>query len=61
MAGLYVLNSAYKPIVTFKFYDVYPVSLSGLDFDVSIQDVDNLMATATFSYTHYEVVKEDLY
>jgi len=61
MAGLYVLNSAYKPIVTFKFYDIYPVSLSGLDFDVSIQDVDNLISTATFSYTHYEIVKEDLY
>lgn len=57
MAALYVMSSAYKPILAVKFHNVYPISLSGLDFDVSIQDVDNLLATATFSYTHYEIVE----
>jgi hypothetical protein len=56
-AGIYVLSSSYKPILTVKFSNVYPISLSGLDFDVSIQDVDVLQATATFSYTHYEIIQ----
>jgi len=54
-AYLLVLNSAYRPMISFTFKNVYPTFLSGIDFDSSLADTDTIIATATFSYTHYEV------
>ena len=54
-AYLLVLNSAYRPIISFTFKNLYPTFLSGIDFDSSAADTDTIIATATFSYTHYEV------
>lgn len=54
-AYLLVLNSAYRPLLCFKFKNVYPTFLSGIDFDSSAQDTETIIANATFSYTHYEV------
>jgi hypothetical protein len=34
------------------------MSLSGLDFDVSVQDIDPILSTATFSYTHYTIARQ---
>lgn len=57
MAAIYVLSSAYKPIISVKFHNLFPSSLSGLDFDVSTPDIDVLQASASFTYTHYEIVE----
>ena len=54
-AYLLVLNSSYRPIITFKFKNVYPTFLSGIEFDSSLTDTDPVISTATFAYTHYEV------
>lgn len=51
---LLVLNSKYTPIIAFKFKNMYPTYLGGVDFDVSLQDAETSIATATFSYSHYE-------
>ena len=56
MAAIYVLSSAYKPIISVKFHNVFPSSLSGLDFDVSTPDIDIMQASASFVYTHYEII-----
>jgi hypothetical protein len=53
-ASILVLNSSYNPIVRFKFYDVFPNFLSGFDFDSTIPDTSNIIATVSFSYTHVE-------
>jgi hypothetical protein len=54
-AYLFILNSAYRPIVQVKYMNVYPTFLSGIDFDSSAMDTDPIIASATFAYTHYEV------
>lgn len=54
-AYLFVLNSAYRPIITFKFKNVYPTFLGGIEFDSSQSDTDAVISTVTFAYTHYEV------
>lgn len=54
-AFMLVLNSAYRPILTIKFKNIYPTFLSGIDFDSSNTDTETVIATATFAYTHYEI------
>ena len=54
-ATLQVLNSNYKPSVLVNFKDTFPISLSTLDFDVTMGDNEYFTATATFQYTLYEV------
>lgn len=54
-AYLLVLTSEYRPQIAFKFKNLYPTFLSGIDFDSSNTDTDAVIATATFSYTHYEI------
>jgi hypothetical protein len=54
-ASLLVLNSAYRPILNFKFYDVFPNFLSGLDFDTTLPDTDNIIASVNFSYNYFDV------
>lgn len=54
-ALLYVISPAYSPILSIYFHDIYPVFLTGVDFDSTSADSDTVMATATFSYTYYEI------
>ena len=54
-AYLFVLNSNYRPYMVVKFKNLYPTFVSGIDFDSSNTDAETIIATATFSYTHYEI------
>ena len=54
-AYLIITNSAFKPIVTVAFHNIFPVLLSSIDLDVSVLDVDPVLANATFSFTHYDI------
>jgi len=54
-AFMFIMNSAYKPILVIKYKNVYPTFLSGIEFDSSLPDTDPVIATATFAYTHYEI------
>lgn len=54
-ALLYVMSSTYKPLLSIYFHDIYPVFLTSLDFDSTSPDSENISATATFSYTYYEI------
>ena len=55
-ANLILLNSAMNPNIQIQIKDIFPVSLSGLDFDSSVTDLTPFTATATFAYTTYEFV-----
>ena len=55
--SLIVLNSAKKPNYEFTFQDGFPIYLSELDFDSTMDDVDYMTATATFKYTLFEINK----
>ena len=52
---LQILNSNFQPIAQVKFVDLFPISLSGLTFDVSETDIDYFTAEVSFRYTIYEL------
>ena len=50
-----ILNSDYRPKIIVKFKNVFPVFLSGIDFDSSNTDANTILSTVKFAYTHYTV------
>jgi hypothetical protein len=52
---LRILNSNFKEVAKVKFLDLFPVSLSSLDFDASASDVQYFTAEASFKYTVYQL------
>jgi hypothetical protein len=54
-ASLIVLTNQYKPNIEIKFVDIYPTSLSTLDFNVQESDIEYLTGTASFAYRKYEL------
>lgn len=54
-AVLHILSSAYAPVLQVKFYDVFPTQLSAIDFDSTAPDSEVIAASATFTYTYYDV------
>ncbi len=54
-ATLTVLTSKNNPIMEVRFSDLYPVSLSPLQFDQQLTDTTYLTATCTFTYKLYEM------
>ena len=57
--GLIILNSTKTPNFQFTFRDAFPVYLSDVVFDTTLQDVQYLTATAQFQYTLYDVTVPD--
>ena len=53
---LRILNSNYREVAKVKFTDLFPISLSSLDFDATNTDVQYFTAEATFKYTIYDLV-----
>ena len=53
-ATLFVLTSKNNSNIEIRFRDVYPISLSGLDYNQQATDVDYLTASVTFQYKIYE-------
>lgn len=54
-ADFFILDSDNNPNVKITYYDVFPVSLEGLDFDISNGRADYLVGIAAFKYRHYTV------
>ena len=54
-----VLSSSNTPNFKVKFLDMFPVSLSDLDFDATDSDIDYLTANVTFKYTIYNITDLD--
>ena len=54
-----VLSSSNVPNFKVKFLDMFPVSLSDLDFDATDSDIDYLTADVTFKYTIYNITDLD--
>ena len=53
---LRILNSNYRSVAKVKFNDLFPVSLTSLEFDATNTDVQFFTAEATFKYTLYKLV-----
>ena len=52
---LRILNSNYREVAQVKFKDLFPTSLTSLDFDATNTDVQYFTAEATFKYTIYNL------
>jgi hypothetical protein len=52
---LRILNSNFNEVAKVKFLDMFPVSLSSLDFDATQTDVNYFTAQASFKYTVYQL------
>ena len=52
---LRILNSNYREVAQVKFRDLFPTSLTSLDFDATNTDVQYFTAEATFKYTVYKI------
>ena len=57
--SLYILDSKFNTNIVVKFKDLYPISLSSLDFDATLSDVQYLTAVATFKYTVYNILDKN--
>jgi hypothetical protein len=53
--SLYILNSNYNTTAIVKFKDLFPFSLTSLEFDSKQTDIQYFTAEATFKYTIYDI------
>ena len=53
-ATITILSNKNNPIVNVKFRDIYPVSLSALEYTQTATDIEYQTATVDFSYQLYE-------
>jgi len=58
-ATLQILNSNYQPNVLVKFKDIFPTSLTTLEFDVSERDYAYFTAQVSFKYTIFEITDKN--
>ena len=54
--SLHILNSNFQDVAIVKFKDLFPVTLSSLEFDSSLTDTNYFTAEATFKYTVYDIL-----
>lgn len=53
-ATLMILTNKNNPVTEVRFSDIFPVSLSGLDYNQQATDINYLTADVTFKYKIYE-------
>jgi hypothetical protein len=54
-ATLIILSSAKNPIVEINYRNLYPVSLSEINFNTQLNDVDYVDCIATFAYDTFSI------
>ena len=52
---LTILNGINRPMFSVKFKDMFPYSLSDIQFDATATDVEYLTAEVTFKYSVYNI------
>tara|TARA_R100001509_G_C4755705_1_gene177936 strand:+ start:90 stop:632 length:543 start_codon:yes stop_codon:yes gene_type:complete len=54
-ASLFIYNSAFNEVARVDFKDVFPVTLSTINFDATDSDIQYVTAEATFKYSIYNI------
>ena len=57
--SLSILDSNFNTNIVVKFKDLFPISLSSLDFDSTLTDVQYFTADVTFKYTVYNILNSN--
>lgn len=55
-SSLIVTTSSYKPNIEVQFIDMYPVSLSSVEFNIEQNDIEYLQADVSFVYRKYNLL-----
>jgi hypothetical protein len=58
-AQLHIVTSQYNPAFIVDFRNIFPVSLSGLQFDATISDVDYITADVTFKHQQFFILDKN--
>tara|TARA_Y100001963_G_scaffold151257_1_gene233783 strand:+ start:5259 stop:5819 length:561 start_codon:yes stop_codon:yes gene_type:complete len=58
-ATLIILNSNYQEAGKVKFRDLFPVELTGLPFDATIDQQEYFTATCLFKYTMFDLIDNE--
>ena len=53
--GLHILSSNLRDVAIVKFQNLFPVSLTSLNFDATETDINYFTASASFRYTVYNI------
>ena len=56
-ASLIHLSNKNNPVMETKFYDMFPVSLSQIQYSQNVADIDYIKANVNLKYQHYEIKK----
>jgi len=54
-AQLAITNSSYKPKLIVNLIDIFPIALTGIQFNSISTDNEPIIATATSAYTYYNI------
>ena len=54
--GLHILSSNLRDVAIVKFKNLFPVSITSLNFDATETDINYFTASASFRYTVYNIV-----
>ena len=57
--SLYILNNSYNINLIVKFKDLFPVSLTSLEFDATQTDIQYFTADVNFKYTVYNILNSN--
>jgi len=57
--NLQILNSNFRAVANVKFFNLFPISLTSLDFDATEPDLQYFTAEASFKYTVYNILGTD--
>ena len=57
--ALHILNSNYRDVAIVKFSDMFPTSLTSLEFEATDTDINYFTAEVVFKYTVYNIVASD--
>ena len=57
--SLHILNSNFRDVAIVKFKNLFPISLSSLEFEATDNDINYFTADVTFKYTVYNILSSD--
>jgi len=57
--ALHILNSNYRDVAIVKFTDMFPTSLTSLEFEATDTDINYFTAEVNFKYTLYTILEPD--
>lgn len=60
LGQLHIVTSQYNPAFIVEFRDLFPVSLSNLQFDATISDVEYITAEVTFKHQQFFIRDKNL-